>query len=56
MVRLHGKKYLPMLVPPWNRISAEVLLSSRLGFTALSCFGATRLTSDAGLQHAPRPD
>jgi hypothetical protein len=46
MVRLHGRKYLPMLVPPWNRISAEVLpYLPTLGCTALSCFGATRLNA-----------
>lgn len=39
--RLHGQKAAPMLVPPWNRIAAEVIPGlPALGFSALSVFGA----------------
>lgn len=37
---LHGARFLPMLVPPWNRIDpAVVALLPTLGYTALSTFG-----------------
>jgi hypothetical protein len=40
MAKLHGNKLVAMLVPPWNRIGTNVLpYLSKLGFTALSCFG-----------------
>jgi hypothetical protein len=43
MVKLHGNKLVPMLVPPWNRIGTNILPHlAELGFTALSCFGDSR--------------
>ncbi len=40
IVRLHGERAVPMLVPPWNRIDASLIddLGS-IGFTALSVYG-----------------
>lgn len=38
---LFGEKLAPVLVPPWNRISPEVVpLLPEKGFKGLSCFGA----------------
>ncbi|QYK41183.1 MAG: polysaccharide deacetylase family protein [Paracoccaceae bacterium] len=40
---LHGPRFVPMLVPPWNRISPDVVATlPRLGFRALSVFGPNR--------------
>lgn len=40
LARLFGDRLLPMLVPPWNRIAAELVPRlSEAGFTALSVFG-----------------
>lgn len=37
---LHGGRFVPMLVPPWNRIAPGVVEAlPELGFTALSTFG-----------------
>lgn len=37
---LHGARFIPMLVPPWNRIAAPLVSElGRLGFQALSVFG-----------------
>lgn len=37
---LHGPRFLPMLVPPWNRIDAQVTAGlPAIGFSALSVFG-----------------
>ena len=37
---LHGSRFVPMLVPPWNRIAASVAAGlPDLGFEALSVFG-----------------
>ncbi|MFK7994080.1 MAG: polysaccharide deacetylase family protein [Granulosicoccus sp.] len=37
---LHGLRFVPLLVPPWNRISAEILDHlSELGYVAVSTFG-----------------
>lgn len=37
---LHGDRMLPMLVPPWNRISADLLPSlPKIGLRCLSVFG-----------------
>jgi hypothetical protein len=37
---LHGKRFRPVLVPPWNRITPSLMPElSRLGFQALSAFG-----------------
>mgnify|MGYP006286776963 CR=1 FL=1 len=34
-----GDRFLPVLVPPWNRIDADVTaMAPALGFTGLSCF------------------
>ncbi|MEI5678392.1 MULTISPECIES: polysaccharide deacetylase family protein [unclassified Mesorhizobium] len=40
IIRLHGERAVPMLVPPWNRIDAGLIddLGS-IGFTALSVYG-----------------
>jgi hypothetical protein len=38
---LHPARFLPLLVPPWNRIAPDLLpFLAEDGFTALSCFGA----------------
>jgi hypothetical protein len=40
---LHGARALPLLVPPWNRIDADLVPELRpLGFEALSVFGAPK--------------
>jgi peptidoglycan/xylan/chitin deacetylase (PgdA/CDA1 family) len=40
---LHGRRAIPMLVPPWNRIDASLTPHlAGLGFTALSVFGPAR--------------
>ncbi|SIQ85414.1 Polysaccharide deacetylase [Rhizobium sp. RU35A] len=37
---LHGSRFQPMLVPPWNRIAAEIVEAlPDLGFRSLSVFG-----------------
>lgn len=44
--RLHGSRFRPMLVPPWNRINDDLLPSlSSIGFTSLSVFGKERSSS-----------
>lgn len=46
MLRLHGENFVPMLVPPWNRIGGGVLKHlAELGFTAVSCFGEAHAMS-----------
>jgi len=41
-----GASFLPVLVPPWNRIAASLLPQlSRLGFAGLSCFAARERAS-----------
>ncbi|THF48579.1 polysaccharide deacetylase family protein [Allorhizobium terrae] len=41
---LYGAHFLPMLVPPWNRIDARLLPElSALGFSALSVFGREKV-------------
>ena len=41
--RLHAGRFAPMLVPPWNRIDADLLPHlAGIGFSALSVFGAPR--------------
>jgi hypothetical protein len=38
--KLHGQRFRPMLVPPWNRIAAPLVPElAGLGFRALSVFG-----------------
>jgi peptidoglycan/xylan/chitin deacetylase (PgdA/CDA1 family) len=40
LAALHGPQFAPVLVPPWNRISPEVVAGlPGLGFEALSVFG-----------------
>ncbi len=40
LATLHGPQFAPVLVPPWNRISSEVVAGlPGLGFEALSVFG-----------------
>ncbi len=40
---LHGPQFVPVLVPPWNRIAPEVVAGlPGLGFRALSVFGPER--------------
>jgi hypothetical protein len=39
--RLHAGRFAPLLVPPWNRIDADLLPGlAGIGFAALSVFGA----------------
>ncbi|MBA8833717.1 polysaccharide deacetylase family protein (plasmid) [Rhizobium leguminosarum] len=41
--RLHPARFLPMLVPPWNRIDAALIPAlPELGFAALSVYGRAR--------------
>ncbi|MBB2750374.1 UNVERIFIED_ORG: hypothetical protein GGI57_001047 [Rhizobium aethiopicum] len=41
--RLHPARFLPVLVPPWNRIDAALIPAlPNLGFTALSVYGRAR--------------
>ena len=41
--RLHGQRFVPMLVPPWNRIAADLLPRLEAeGFALLSVFGRER--------------
>ncbi len=43
---LHGSRFRPMLVPPWNRINDDLLPSlGSLGFASLSVFGLERSAS-----------
>jgi peptidoglycan/xylan/chitin deacetylase (PgdA/CDA1 family) len=43
---LHGERFLPMLVPPWNRIDKTLLPDlPALGFSALSVFGREKVPS-----------
>lgn len=40
LARLYPTTFVPVLVPPWNRISAQVVAGlSAIGFEAVSCFG-----------------
>ena len=42
---LHGTRFVPMLVPPWNRIDADVVEGlAALGYRALSVFGPEKTT------------
>lgn len=43
LAALHHARFVPMLIPPWNRIAPPVIEAlPRLGFKALSTFGAAR--------------
>jgi hypothetical protein len=43
--RLHSRRFMPLLVPPWNRIDADLLPHlPGIGFSALSVFGIPRPT------------
>lgn len=43
LAALHGARFVPMLVPPWNRIAPGVVAAlPGLGFAALSVFGPAR--------------
>jgi hypothetical protein len=43
---LHGQRFTPMLVPPWNRIDKAVVAAlPALGFEALSVFGREKTPS-----------
>jgi hypothetical protein len=43
LTHLHGKRAIPMLVPPWNRIDAGLIPDlGSIGFTALSVYGPAR--------------
>lgn len=47
---LHGARFVPMLVPPWNRIDASIVQSlPELGFHALSVFGPEKTTTPPSL-------
>ena len=42
---LHGRRLVPMLVPPWNRIDAGIVTSlADIGYRALSVFGPEKNT------------
>jgi hypothetical protein len=42
---LHGERFVPMLVPPWNRIDANIVEGlAGLGYRALSVFGPEKNT------------
>ena len=46
---LFGERFLPVFVPPWNRIHPDVAAElSGLGFTGLSCFRNYRHGADGG--------
>ncbi|MFK3778998.1 polysaccharide deacetylase family protein [Agrobacterium sp. NPDC089420] len=43
---LHGARFVPMLVPPWNRIEAAIVKKlADLGYRALSVFGPEKDTT-----------
>lgn len=43
---LHGARFTPMLVPPWNRIDDEVIAElPQIGFKALSVYGAEKMST-----------
>jgi peptidoglycan/xylan/chitin deacetylase (PgdA/CDA1 family) len=43
LAALHGARFAPVLVPPWNRIAPDVVAAlPSLGFAALSVFGPAR--------------
>lgn len=47
---LHGDRLLPLLVPPWNRISHDLIGDlPQLGFTGLSTFGRKPMPRPPGL-------
>ena len=51
LAALFGKKIAPILVPPWNRIEANVVdRLPGLGFQALSTFGSPRFPQSADLR------
>ena len=40
LMQLHQNRFVPMLVPPWNRIDAEIVEAlPKLGYRALSVYG-----------------
>jgi peptidoglycan/xylan/chitin deacetylase (PgdA/CDA1 family) len=42
---LHGRRLVPMLVPPWNRVDAGIVTSlADIGYRALSVFGPEKNT------------
>ncbi len=42
---LHGGRFVPMLVPPWNRVDASIIEGlAGLGYRALSVFGPEKAT------------
>ena len=50
MERLFGKHFLPVMVPPWNRIGDAVLARlSEIGFTGVSGYQARSSSPDLGL-------
>ncbi|MFK0385846.1 polysaccharide deacetylase family protein [Agrobacterium sp. NPDC090273] len=47
---LHGGRFTPMLVPPWNRIDAGVVSGlPQIGYRALSVFGPEKATEPPSL-------
>ncbi len=47
--KLFGSSFLPVLVPPWNRIDAQITAElPALGYIGLSAFGSLRRTTEAG--------
>ncbi|MGE3831454.1 MAG: polysaccharide deacetylase family protein [Parvibaculaceae bacterium] len=47
---LHGERLLPLLVPPWNRVSPDIVAElPQLGFAAFSTFGHKPLPHPSGL-------
>ena len=51
LAHLHGKRFVPLLVPPWNRIDDELVKElSTIGFHGLSTFGQ-RLSDDIAVMN-----
>jgi peptidoglycan/xylan/chitin deacetylase (PgdA/CDA1 family) len=46
LAALHGEQFVPMLVPPWNRVDAALLPQlAGLGYRALSVYGPEKLAA-----------
>ena len=51
LVQAFAARFVPALVPPWNRIAADLLPGlAGLGFTGISTYGPRSRESDAGLR------
>ncbi len=58
LVQMFGDRFINMLVPPWNRIDAELVISlASIGLTTLSTFGWQNFPASSGLlQHNTHVD